>query len=57
MRVSKGGNIKNQFVGDGYSTKKGVLHLHFDLNEHTPCPTMMNEEQLDAYIVVVILAQ
>ena len=55
MEVSKGDEIKGQFVGAGYSTKKGVLHCNF--NGDAPCPTKMTEEQLDAYIVGVIVAQ
>ena len=31
--------------------------LHFSFNEDAPCPTKMTEEQSDAYMVGIILAQ
>ena len=42
LRVSEGEEIKGQFAGAGYDTKKGVLHFNF--NEDAPYPTAMNEE-------------
>ena len=51
LKVSEGDDIKGQFAGAVYSTKKGVLH--FNLNEDAPCPVKMTEEQSDAYIVIV----
>ena len=44
-----------ELAGAGYSAKKGVLHFNF--NGDAACPTAMSEEQSDAYIVRVILAQ
>ena len=55
LRVSEGDELKGQFAGARYNIKKGVLHFNF--NEDTPCPTAMSEEQSDAHIVGVILAQ
>ena len=55
LRVSEEEEIKGQFAGAGYSTKKGVIHFNF--NEDTQCTTAMTEEQSDAQIVGVILAQ
>ena len=31
--------------------------LHFNFNEVTPCPTAMNNERSDAYMIEVILSQ
>ena len=55
LKVREGEDIKGQFAGSGYSTRKGVLYFNF--NEDTPCPTAMNKDQSDAYMVGVILAQ
>ena len=45
--------INNQFAGNGYSTKRGVINLQFD--DNTPPPPKMTKAYTDAHIIGVIL--
>ena len=55
LNESESDRIENQFVGAGYCTKRGLVNLQFNVNnDHY---TVMTEEQLDAHIVRVIIAQ
>ena len=47
--------ITKQFAGSRYSTKRGVLNIHF--NDDTPPPPKMMEAHTDAHILGIILVQ
>ena len=47
--------IKNQFAGARYSTKRGIINLHF--NDDAPPPPKMTEAQTYAHMLGDILVQ
>ena len=53
--VSKGDRIECQYTGAGYTTRQGVVH--FNIDDDTPAPRAMSDEELEAHIVGIIFAQ
>ena len=54
-RGSKVDRIECQYTGAGYTTRQRVVH--FNIDNDTPAPRVMSDEESDAHIVGVIFAQ
>ena len=52
---SEGDRIERQDTGAGYTTRQGVVHLKID--DDTPAPRAMSNEESEAHTVGVIFAQ
>ena len=52
---SKGDLIACQYTGAGYTKRQGVVH--FNIDDDTPAPRVMSDEESDSHIVGVIFAQ
>ena len=51
----EGDRIECQYTGAGYTTSQGVVHSNID--DDTPAPRAMSDEESEAHIVGVIFAQ
>ena len=47
-RSTKGGELRNQFTGAGYCTKRGVVNLQM---HGTAPPPKMTESQIESHLV------
>ena len=52
---SEGDRIECQYTGAGYTTRQGVVY--FNIDDDTPDPRAMSDEESDAHIVGVIFSQ